>query len=118
MNDNITQIMPAAEGWRAELYTIEDGELGEYIVEPVIGWALVEDDRGTYIEAAILLDPDAGAVELFGNVAANVRNMSTGNILRPGDPEDPERARTRVQEWAAIRAGRYPAGVFGKENAR
>jgi hypothetical protein len=99
---NITQIMPAAEGWRAELYTIEDGELAEYIVEPVIGWALVEDGQNTYIEAAILLFPDEGGVELFGNVAAEASNMRTGNLLRPGDPEDPERARARVQESATI----------------
>jgi hypothetical protein len=97
---NIKQIMPAAEGWRAELYAVEDGELMEYIVEPIIGWALVEYDRGTHIDAAILLDPDAGEVELFGNVAANVSNMSTGNILRPGEIEEPERARARVRAWA------------------
>jgi hypothetical protein len=97
---NIKQIMPAAEGWGAEVYTVEDGELVNYTVEPVIGWALVEDDRGTYIDAAILLFPDMGEVVLFGNVEAEVGNTSTGDILKPGEPEEPERARARVRKWA------------------
>jgi hypothetical protein len=101
---NIKQIMPAAEGWRAELYTVEDGELVEYIVEPVIGWALVEDEETTYIDAAILLDAEMGEVELLGNVAANVGNMRAGDILRPGEIEEPERARARVLARARARA--------------
>ncbi len=40
---NIRQIMPAAEGWRAQLYTVDiDGDpLAASWTEPLIGWALV-----------------------------------------------------------------------------
>ncbi len=99
---NIKQIMPAAEGWRAEIYTVEDGELVDYTAEPIIGWALVEEEQTTYIDAAILLDAHFG-VEIFGNVTGDFRNMSAGNILRPGEPEEPERARARVR---AVGGGR------------
>jgi hypothetical protein len=100
---NIKQIMPAAEGWRAELYIVKDGELVDYTVEPIIGWALVEDEGTTYIDAAILLFPEMGEVELLGNVSDNVSNMRAGDILRPGETEEPEQARDRVR---AVGGGR------------